>query len=149
GLPAVDHLHRHAFDHLALGLERGERSVGDVHGDAVGGGEIEHAAGVVAVLVGDEDAAHLRRFEPGTSQPPLGVGERETAIEHHDAAAGLGHQAVARAAAGEGSEAQRYLSCSCSSARMRCEVFEFSALPSLFSTYTWLPAVVPPDSCVT
>jgi len=108
--------------------------VREIDGDAMRGGKIEYAAGMVAVLVRDQDAANLRRLEAGARQAPLGVGEREAAIEHHDAAAGLGHQAVARAAAGEGSEAQRYLSCSCSSARMRCEVFEFSALPSLFRT---------------
>ena len=76
---------RHAVDHLALGLERGERAVREVDGDAVRGGEAEHAAGMVAVLVGDEDAAHLRGLEAGALQAPLGLGEREPAVEHHHA----------------------------------------------------------------
>jgi hypothetical protein len=93
--------------------------VGEIDRDAVSRGEVEGAPGVVAVLVGDEDAAQIGRREPQARQAALGVAQVQTAIDQQPRAAGFGDQAVAAAAAGEGREAQDYLSCPCSSVRMR------------------------------
>jgi hypothetical protein len=73
-------------------------------------GEVERAAGVVAVLVGDQDAGEVGGREPQAGEALLGVAQVETAVDEQARGAGFGDQAVAAAAAGEGSEAQGYLS---------------------------------------
>jgi len=104
----------------------------------VRGGEVEGAAGVVAVLVRDEDAVQVRLREAEAREALLRVAQVEAAVDEDASGARLGNQAVAAAAAGEGREAQDYLSWSCSSVRMRCVVLVVSVAPSLFSTWTWL-----------
>src|SRR4051812_8362304 len=93
---------------------------------------------MVAMLVGDENAGKVGRRKPDAREALLGVAKVESAIDEHARGADFGDQAVAAAAAGEGSEAQDYLSCACSSVRMRCVVLELSAAPSLLRTCTWL-----------
>jgi hypothetical protein len=125
-------------EHLALLLERDQGAVGEIDRDAVGRGEVKRAAGVVAVLVRDQDAGEVRRREAEAREALLRVAQVEAAVDQQARAAGFGDQAVAAAAAGEGSEAQDYFSCAYSSDRMRCVVFELSAVPSLLRTCTWL-----------
>ena len=111
-LAAVHQDKRHAVEHLALRLQRRQRSMREIDADAVGGRKLECAASMVAVLVRNQDGAYPRRLQSEPRQPPLRFGEREPAVDEHYRARGLGHQAVARAAAGERGEAQRrYFSC--------------------------------------
>ena len=127
-LPPVDEHHAHPFSDLALGLQGEHGAVGEVDHDAVRGGEVEHAAGVVAVLVRDEDAGDVGGLEAEARAAALGVAQVEAAVEQHPRALGFGDQAVSAAAARERSEAkQRYFSCSWSSARMRCAVVSLGA----------------------
>ena len=71
----------------------------EINGDAVRRGEVERAAGVVAVLVGDEDAVDFRWHQVQASEPALRIAQVEAAVEEQARAADLGHQAVALAAA--------------------------------------------------
>jgi len=66
----------------------------------VPGGEVEGAAGVVAVLVGDQDAGQVGRREAEARQALLGVAQVEAAVDEDARRAGLGDQAIAAAAAG-------------------------------------------------
>src|SRR5439155_21441717 len=58
-LPSVDEHHAHALDDLALGLHGEHGPVGQVHGDVVRGGKVEHTVRMVAVLVGDQHAVDV------------------------------------------------------------------------------------------
>jgi hypothetical protein len=73
-------------------------------------GEIEGAAGVVAMLVRDQDSPQVRRREAEAREALLRVAQVEAAIDQQARRPRLGDQAVAAAAAGEGSEAQDYFS---------------------------------------
>jgi hypothetical protein len=64
------------------------------------GGEVEGAAGVVAVLVGDQDAGQVGGSEAEARQALLGVAQVQAAVDQQARAAGFGDQAVAAAAAG-------------------------------------------------
>jgi hypothetical protein len=66
----------------------------------VRGREIEGAAGMVAVLVGDQDARQIGGREPKAREPLFGIAQVEAAIDQQPRGAGLGDQAVAAAAAG-------------------------------------------------
>jgi len=68
--------------------------------DAVRGREIEGAAGMVAVLVRDEDARQIGGREPEAREALLRVAQVQAAIDQQPGGAGLGDQAVAAAAAG-------------------------------------------------
>jgi hypothetical protein len=63
-------------------------------------GEVEGAAGVVAVLVGDQDAGQVGRREAEAREALFGVAQVEAAVDQQARAAGFGDQAVAAAAAG-------------------------------------------------
>src|SRR5690606_8088952 len=133
----------HPFEHLSLVPERRQAAVRNVDGGAVRGGEVEDAAGMVAVLVRHEDGIDLPRLEAQPGEAPLRVAQLHAAVDEDArgarALARFGEQRVAPASAAERSEAeQRYLSCSCRRPRMRCTVGEASLAPSLLRTFTTL-----------
>ena len=66
----------------------------------------EHAVGMVAVLVSDEDGGDVGRREADAREAPLGALDREAAVDQDAGRAGLGDQAVTGAAAAERCEPQ-------------------------------------------
>jgi hypothetical protein len=66
----------------------------------VGGGEVEGAAGMVPVLMRDQDSGEVGRRKTEAGQALLGVAQVEPAVDQQPRAGGFGDQAVAAAAAG-------------------------------------------------
>jgi hypothetical protein len=77
-------------------------------------GEIEHAAGVIAVLVSDEDCRDLARKQAEPREPALGVAQAEATIDEDSrraagtrGGANFYYRAVPAAAAPERRETQQ------------------------------------------
>ena len=92
---------------LAFALQRPQRAMGQHHQDVVRGGEVEDAAGMIAVLVRDENGVDVGRLEAQARKAPLGIAQREAAVDQHMREIGLRDQAVAARAARERGEAQQ------------------------------------------
>ena len=127
-----------------------ERAVREVDGDAMRGGEVEHAAGVVAVLVGDEDRRRSRkaagRGARGAARCRAGRGRSRSARRGAARSASATRQ-LPRAAAGERGEAQQLTSAARAAARGCAARSSCSRrAPSLLRTLTWLASF---PACVT
>jgi hypothetical protein len=82
-----------------IGRQPLRRAAREIDRDRITLGETRHAAHVVVVLVGHQDAGEIARSEAHALEAQLGLRDRETAVHHHPRAVALDDQRVAGAAA--------------------------------------------------
>src|SRR5687767_568859 len=84
---AVDH--GYAREHRLVSTERDQRAVGEIHRKIVATRQAPDAAGVVIVLVGDQDRGEIAGLETEPREPRNRFRETETAIDEEAGLPGL------------------------------------------------------------